>query len=37
MENFCKYLGENAKEVIDFEKKEMLPLTKKLGMKYKIK
>lgn len=29
MGNFCKYLGENAKEVIDFEKKEMLPLTKK--------
>lgn len=29
MEKFCKYLGENATEVIDFEKKEMLPLVKK--------
>ena len=28
MKKFCKSLQEHAKNVIDFEKKEMLPLTK---------
>ena len=28
MKKFCKFWQEHAKNVIDFEKKEMLPLTK---------
>ena len=29
MKNFCSYLKENATNIIDFEKKKMLPLTEK--------
>ena len=28
MKRFCEYLREHAKNIIDFEKKSMLPLTK---------
>ena len=30
MKKFCSYLREHAKNIIDFEKKKMLPLTKEL-------
>ena len=29
MKHFCESLSEHAKNIIDFEKKKMLPLTKK--------
>ena len=29
MKKFCKSLREHTKNIIDFEKKKMLPLTKK--------
>ena len=29
MKNFCEFLREHAKSIIDFEKKNMLPLTRK--------
>ena len=28
MKKFCEFLREHAKNIIDFEKKKMLPLTK---------
>ena len=34
MERFCKDLGENAMNVIAYEKKEMIPLTDKENKPY---
>ena len=34
MKNFCLDLREHATKIIDYEKKEMIPLTKKKEKKY---
>ena len=34
MKNFCLDLREHATDIINYEKKEMIPLTKKEGKKY---
>ena len=37
METFCKDLREHAAEIINYEKKEMIPLTNEENESYKAK